>query len=96
MNGLPRSIADLCGVMLDAAGKASSPATARHSNPIEWRENGDGTFTLTFFDKTVGWVNKTKLDRREGKAYRAVTIHGNVRLCWSERMARDWLLSEYH
>ena len=96
MSGLPKSIADLCGVMLEAAGRTPPLPATKYDTPIAWHENGDGTFTLTYFDKVVGWMNKTKLDGRDGNAYRAVTLHGNVRLCWSERMARDWLLSEYH
>jgi hypothetical protein len=95
MDTLPAHIADMCGLVMNAA-PAPEPAAPKHDNPIQWTKEGDGTFTLTYFGKTVGWMNKTKLDRREGNAYRAVSVHGNVRLCWSENMAKDWLLEQYH
>jgi len=95
MNNLPFSIADLCGIMMNAAPKPE-PERVKYDNPIQWTEEGDGTFTLTYFGKVVGWMNKTKLDWRDGNAYRAVSLHGNVRLCWSQNMARDWLLEQYH
>ena len=92
---LPAHIADMCGLVMKLA-PAPEPAAPKYDNPIQWTEEGDGTFTLTYFGKTVGWMNKTKLDRREGNAYRAVSVHGNVRLCWSKNMAKDWLLEQYH
>jgi len=95
MDTLPAHIADMCGLVMKTA-PAPEPAAPKYDNPIQWTEEGDGTFTLTYFGKIVGWMNKTKLDRRDGLAYRAVSIHGDVRLCWSERMARDWLLERYH
>jgi hypothetical protein len=96
MNELPKSIADLCGVMLDAVAAARPQERQKYDNPIQWKQEGDGTLTLTMFDQVVGWANPTKLDRRDGNAFRAVSVHGDVRLCWSERMARDWLLEVYH
>ena len=95
MDKIPAHIADMCGLIMKTA-PAPEPAASKYDNPIQWTEEGDGTFTLTYFGKTVGWMNKTKLDRREGNAYRAVSVHGNVRLCWSENMAKDWLLEQYH
>jgi hypothetical protein len=96
MNELPAHIADMCGLVMNKPENTSQDIQEKYDNPIQWTEEGDGTFTLTYFGKIVGWMNKTKLDRRDGLAYRAVSIHGDVRLCWSERMARDWLLERYH
>lgn len=95
MDGLPKDIADMCGVVMTAPEK-TSPARAPGVSPIQLKEEGDGTFTLTYFDKVVGWINKTKLDKRDGNAYRAVSVHGDVHLCFSERSAQGWLLSRYH
>lgn len=96
MDALPKAIADMCGVVMTAPDKKEAPARAPGTNPIQLKEEGDGTFTLTYFDKVVGWINVTELDKREGKTYRAVTVHGDVRLCFSKKEARDWLLSLYH
>jgi hypothetical protein len=96
MDHLPKDIADLCGVMLNSVKATSAPEVRRYDNPIQLKEEGDGTFTLTYFDKVVGWINKTKLDKRDGNAYRAVSVHGDVHLCFSERSAQDWLMSRYH
>lgn len=96
MDALPKDIADMCGIVMTATEKKEAPARAPGTNPIQLKEEGDGTFTLTYFDKVVGWINKTKLDKRDGSAYRAVSVHGDVHLCFSERSAQDWLLSRYH
>lgn len=96
MDYLPKDIADLCGVMLNSVKASSTPEHRGYDNPIKLKEEGDGTFTLTYFDKVVGWINKTKLDKRDGNAYRAVSVHGDVHLCFSEKSAQGWLLSRYH
>ncbi len=95
MDTLPAHIADMCGLVMKPA-PTPEPAAPKYDSPIQLVDDGDGVKVLTYFGKIVGWMNKTKLDRRDGLAYRAVSIHGDVRLCWSERMARDWLLERYH
>lgn len=97
MIDLPRHIADLCGLLMEPVTtlpKTERPAVA--VNPIQFVSNDDGTMTLTYFGKVVGWVNKTKLDRRNEMAFRAMSVHGNVRMCWSLSMAKDWLLEQHH
>jgi len=96
MDGLPKDIADMCGVVMTATEKKEPPARVPGSNPIQLTKEGDGTFTLTYFGKVVGWINATKVDKRDGMSYRAVSVHGDVHLCWSEKSAQDWLLSRYH
>jgi hypothetical protein len=96
MDALPKDIADMCGVVMTAPEKKEAPASEPVPSPVQWVREGDGTFVLTYFGKIAGWTNVTKQDKREGKTYRAVTVHGDVRLCFSEKEARDWLLSRYH
>lgn len=96
MDAFPKDIADLCGIMLNAVAPKQEVARVQYENPIQWKEEGDGTLTLTYFGNVVGWVNKTKLDKRDGTSYRAVSLHGDVHLCWSQDAAKSWLLEKYH
>jgi hypothetical protein len=95
MDTLPKDIADMCGIVMATAEK-DPPARAPGVNPIQLTKEGDGTLTLTYFGKVVGWINATKLDKRDGMSYRAVSLHGDVHLCWSEDAAKSWLLARYH
>lgn len=96
MDALPKDIADLCGIMLNAVAPKKEVARVQHENPIQLTEEGDGTFTLTYFGNVVGWINATKMDKRDGMSYRAVSVHGDVHLCWSAGAAKSWLLEKYH
>lgn len=96
MDKLPAHIADMCGLVMNKPEITSQDIQEKYDNPIKWTENGDGTFTLTYFGNVVGWANTTKLDKRDSNTYRAVSTHGNVRMCWSKDMAKAWLLEQYH
>jgi len=51
---------------------------------------------LAYFGKVVGWINRTKLDQREGMSFRAMSIHGDLKLCYSVNSAKAWLLASHH
>ena len=95
---LPKHIADLCGLLMEPAAppKTALPKVAVPANPIQLVPNDDGTMTLTYFGKVVGWLNKTKLDGRESLSYRAMSIHGDIKFCGSVNSAKDWLLASHH
>ena len=64
------------------------------TNPIQTNREDDGTLTLTYFGKVVGWI-------REDSVYglglwRAMTVHGDIIHRSSLDSARTALLEAYH
>ena len=59
-------------------------------------ENDDGTWTLTYFGKTVGWVNKCRYIDTGKRAYRAMSVHGELCYVSSLQWAKSRLLEMYH
>jgi len=63
--------------------------------PIATIPNADGTYTLTYFGKEVGWFVKGRLPSGE-KCWRALSVHGYIRHCRTREGARSFLLGAYH
>ena len=92
---LPRHIADLCGLVFGEQPKPKPAPAKPHTKPIQLVEDADGVLTLTRFKRTVGWINRVRLaGDRDG--YKALSIHGEIKNCYSLRHAQDFLLSNYH
>jgi hypothetical protein len=92
---LPRHIADLCGLVFGQQSQPKPKPAKPYNNPIQLVKNSDGTLTLTRFKKTVGWINQVRLaGDRDG--YKALSVHGEIKNCYSLRHAQDFLLSNYH
>jgi hypothetical protein len=93
---LPRAIADLVGIVFGEPKKPKpAPINAPRPSPISMVENGDGTYTVLRFRKVVGWINPVHLaGDRDG--FKALTVHGEIKNCYSMRLAREFLLSSYH
>lgn len=97
MIDLPKHIADLCGLLMEPVTPPKMvPQASAPANPIQLVISDDGTMTLAYFGKVIGWINKTKLDQREGMSFRAMSIHGDLKLCYSVSSARSWLLASHH
>jgi hypothetical protein len=93
MDCLPNDIADLCGIRMDHSTRA--PASAKHMTPaLAMVESEDGVITVEYNGATLGWINKIRLDRRDGAAYRATAVCGTVRHCYSMAGAKAWLIEE--
>jgi hypothetical protein len=93
MNHLPKDIVDLCGIKMGDTTRA--PAGAGTIPPaLVVVEDGEGVSTLEYNGMTIGWINEIKLNSRELKTYRAMTVRGTVRHCWSMTMAKAWLIEE--
>jgi hypothetical protein len=93
MNHLPKDIVDLCGIKMGDAPYA--PAGAGTMTPaLVVVEDGEGVSTLEYNGALVGWINEIKLNSREGKTYRAMTVRGTVHHGWSMTMAKAWLIEE--
>lgn len=93
MDCLPNDIADLCGIRMGGASHA--PARGGTMTPaLVLVEDEDGVITVEYNGATLGWINKIKLNSREGKTYRAMAVCGTVRHCYSMAGAKAWLIEE--
>jgi len=66
------------------------------SRAIDFRDNKDGTFTLFYFDRTVGHVSRVKRAATDERLWRAVR-HGNgeIHYARSKDAARRYLLETF-
>lgn len=62
------------------------------TNPIQIERNDDGTYTLTYFGKVVGWIQRD----RGVRLWRALTVHGDVIHRSNLDGARAALMEAYH
>jgi hypothetical protein len=62
------------------------------TNPINLSKEEDGTYVLTYFGKTVGWIRK----ERGVRLWRAMSVHGRIIHRASLDGARSALLEAYH
>ena len=94
---LPRHIADLVGIVFNEPKRPHKPSQTdnRTKSPIQLVQNPNGTMTLMRFRKTVGWISPVHLaGDRDG--FKALTVHGEIKNCYSLRHAQTYLLSSYH
>jgi hypothetical protein len=63
--------------------------------PITTVPNTDGTYTVLYFGKEVGWFQKGRLPSGE-KCWRAMSVHGVIKHLRTRQGARDFLLGAYH
>lgn len=99
-NQLPPAIADLCGILMReprmttiARGEDNPPAKPK---PIDLVPNDDGTWSVLYFGKLVGTIQKINLKTRDRVEYRALSIHNDLMHLHSLKSAQDWLMSNYH
>jgi len=79
--------------MGDTRRSTFQPAAA--ASAVALVEDGEGLWTLTHNNENVGWINKVKITNRDDYKYRALSAHGEVKLCHSLNHAKGWLLEEY-
>ena len=63
--------------------------------PIATIPNQDGTYTVLYFGKEVGWFSKGWLPNGE-KCWRALSVHGTIKHLRTRDGAREFLLGAYH
>jgi hypothetical protein len=63
--------------------------------PIATIPNQDGTYTVFYFGKEVGWFSKGRLPNGE-KCWRAMSVHGIIKHLRTRDGAREFLLGAYH
>ena len=91
---LPPAIADLCGLLMGEPRRSPFTRPVAESS-IAVIEDGDGLWTVTHNGTNVGWINKVGIMNRDDYKFRAVSTHGEVKLCHSLNHAKGWLLEEY-
>lgn len=47
-------------------------------NPIDLINNNDGTYTLEYFRRVIGYINKSNLDGTNTTIFRAVSTLGGI------------------
>jgi hypothetical protein len=62
------------------------------NNPVQIKREDDGTLTLIYFGKVVGWIRKDHGMR----LWRAMTVHGDILHRASLDSARAALMQAHH
>jgi len=63
--------------------------------PIATIPNQDGTYTVLYFGKEVGWFSKGRLPNG-AKCWRALSVYGTIKHLRTRDGAREFLLGAYH
>jgi hypothetical protein len=98
-NRLPKHIADLCGILESTPatyGRATLPRCHVPRSPLATRDNGDGSFTVTYFEREIGHMAPAKMAGRDATHWIATSLHGDVKRCFSETHARNWIIEQSH
>ena len=67
----------------------------QNKSPIQLTK-ADGIYQLTYFGHPTGFIGPINVKNRDRYHWRAVSVHGEVKHCYSLESARQWLLSAYH
>jgi len=59
-------------------------------------KNADQTYTLTYFGKDVGYISRVRYLKTKERAFRGISVHGDVRYASSLKSIRNLLLAAYH
>jgi hypothetical protein len=65
-------------------------------HPIHTSFNADGTFSVYYFDRLIGWISKGRMKSNGKPIWRALTTHGDLRHAKSQASARAALLEMTH
>lgn len=65
------------------------------AHPITMQKNEDGTYTVLYFDKVVGWIQPSKMRDGRQRVYRALTIHNDLKHFYGLAASKCWLISNY-
>jgi hypothetical protein len=90
MAELPNHIADMCGVVT-AKTQSQAPAEEYKAVKAEW-DDTDQVMTITYRDQVMGWINEIKY--AEGPKYRALSANHQVKHCYTQSQAMNWLIEE--
>lgn len=66
------------------------------TSPIALTQLPDGTYLLTYFGREAGWIRKAEHTGRRVTLWRALSVHGEIRHCYSLNAARSALMEMLH
>ena len=66
----------------------------KNDSPIKLHKL-DGLYQLDYFGKLVGYISKIKIKNPDRHTWRAVSVGGEVKHCWSLDGAQRWLMDQY-
>lgn len=91
MTELPKEIADMCGVMIDAKSVPTIPVEEFRPIKALW-DDTDQVMTIRYRDSVVGWINDANTET--GPKYRALSVNGHIKHCYTQSLAMNWLIEE--
>jgi hypothetical protein len=59
-------------------------------------KNEDKTYTLTYFDKVIGHVNRCRLNTDNSRTFRVATVHGQLAYAKTLGGAKRILMEMHH
>jgi hypothetical protein len=65
-------------------------------NPIQLTNNGDNTYTVTYFGKEVGHICKIRYLQTRDRGYRVISVHGEIAYARNLLIAQNMLMGMYH
>lgn len=87
---LPKHIADTCGIKMSGP-EPQAPAGEFQALKTSW-DDTDQVMSISYRDQVVGWINEVK--GSDGPKYRALSINGYVKHCYTQSIAMNWLIEE--
>lgn len=88
---LPKHIADMCGVVVDAGTTPTIPTHEYQAVKVS-RDDLDQVVTISYRDQVVGWINNANPET--GPKYRALSVNGQIKFCYTQSLAMNWLIEE--
>jgi hypothetical protein len=64
--------------------------------PVEIKRDEDGVYTVLYFEKIAGWVQKFQPRDRKKPMYKALSANLCVKSFNTVSSAKDWLIGEYY
>ena len=88
---LPKHIADMCGVIMNAETNKIIPPEEYQA--IREELDADGTVQISYRDSVVGWISEIKA--QDGPKYRALSrVTNRIDRFYTQSLAMSWLIEE--
>lgn len=87
---LPKHIADICGIKMSEP-VSRAPVEEFKAVKASW-DDTDQVMSISYRDQVVGWINEVK--DVDGPKYRALSVNGQIKHCYTQSIAMNWLIEE--
>lgn len=89
---MPKELANMLGIVLNEKKPRPEPQPRINARGEELK---DGILTLTYNGDPMGWINDIRMKTPDGKKFRAVSVHGEVKHCATIGGAREFICEKY-